>query len=125
MNPFEEFVGNSNPIQDGLAAMDARHEKRENNAASYLANIDDLRDQMKAMELAFKDVVFKYAAILPEGWRVTGDFEKWLAGKACAGFVHGALNPSAELMIGGDCETVGDLELALDQLYNFVVKQFA
>ncbi len=121
MNPFEEFVEGSNPIQDGLAAIQARESRREDNAQSYVASIEDLKEEMKAMEVAFRDIVYSYSALLPDGWRATGDFDKWLAGKACAGFVQGGMKPSSKLMIGGGCETVREIELELERLYAYLV----
>jgi hypothetical protein len=120
MNPFEEYVDDSGAIQDGLAAMRARQSRREANAESYTVSMADLRETMQAIENAFKDVVYGYSAILPAGWRVHGDFEKWIAGKACAGFVHGGMSPDAELMIGGESDTVRGLEIELDRLYRFL-----
>ena len=120
MNPFEEYVDGSGSIQDGLAAMRARQRGREANAESYTASMADLQETMQAIEKAFKDVVYGYSAILPAGWRAHGDFERWVAGKSCAGFVHGGMSPDAELMIGGDCDTVRGLEVELDRLYKFL-----
>ncbi len=121
MNPFEEFVEGSDPIQDGLSAIKAKENKRTENASSYVASMDNLREQMKAMEEAFKDVIYGYSAILPSGWRAIGDFEEWVAGKACAGFVRGGLNPTDKLMLGGSCETVKELEVELERLYTYLV----
>ncbi|HSG18478.1 MAG TPA: hypothetical protein VLE70_19450 [Anaerolineae bacterium] len=120
MNPFEDYVDGSGAIQDGLAAMRAREDRRAANAESYTASMADVRETMQAIENAFKDVVYGYSAILPDGWRAHGDFEKWVARKACAGFVHGGMNPDAELMIGGECDTVRGLEIELDRLYKFL-----
>jgi hypothetical protein len=122
MNPFEEFVEGSNPIHDGLSAIVAKENKRTENASSYIASMDSLREEMKAMEEAFKDVVYGYSAILPSGWRAIGDFDEWVAGKACAGFVRGGLNPTDKLMIGGNSETVKEIELELERLYAYLVK---
>lgn len=120
MNPFEDYVDGSGAIQNGLAAIRARESRREANAGSYMASMADLRDTMGAIENAFKDVVYGYSAILPDGWRAHGDFEKWVAGKACAGFVHGGMNPDAELLIGGRCDTVRELEVELDRLFRYL-----
>lgn len=125
MNVFEEFVDGSDPIQDNLAAIRARQIQREQNSVSYVAQIEQLREEMMAMEAAFKDVVYKYTAILPDGWRVTGDFDKWVAGKACVGFVRGAMNPTDELMVGGNCDTVADIEMTLDRLYHFLANFYS
>ena len=116
MNPFEDYVDGSGAIQDGLAAMRAR----EDHGLDFVASMADVRETMQAIENAFKDVVYGYSAILPDGWRAHGDFEKWVARKACAGFVHGGMNPDAELMIGGECDTVRGLEIELDRLYKFL-----
>ena len=66
------------------------------------------------------DIVYRYAPILPSGWRATGDYDKWLKGKACAGFLHGEKNPDNSLMIGGHCHTVAEIEMELDSPHSYM-----
>jgi hypothetical protein len=119
-NPFAEYVSQSKNIGENMFVIAAWEARREMNAPGYAADINDMREQMEEMRLAFKDVVYSYAPLLPPGWRVTGDFDKWLKGQACAGFLHGEIQPDASLMIGGCSTSVADLEMKLDALFRFV-----
>ena len=107
-------------IDENINAVAAREEQRESNAWGYTADINDIRDEMKGMTAAFKDVVYSYAVILPPGWRVIADYDKWIAGNACAGFLHGEVQPDISLLIGGDCATVAEIEMELDRLHHYV-----
>lgn len=119
-NPFVAYVSQSQMIDENMTAITAREAQRESNAWGYTADINDIRDEMNGMRLAFKDVVYNYAPILPPGWRVIADYDKWLEGKACAGFLHGEVQPDISLLIGGNCTTVAEIEMELDRLHHYV-----
>ncbi len=119
-NPFVAYISQSQMIDENISAIDAREEQRESNAWGYTADINDIRDEMKGMTSTLKAVVYRYAPILPPGWRVIADYDKWLAGKACAGFLHGEVQPDISLLIGGGCTTVAEIEMELDRLHHFV-----
>lgn len=120
MNVFENYVEHSESIQDNVAAIAAKEQRRQENAGSYGADIDMIRDELSLMRVAFKDVVYRFSRTLPAGWRVLGNFDDWVAGKACAGFAHGDMQPDAKLMIGGQCKTVLGIELELERLHQLV-----
>lgn len=120
MNPFTEYVEHSRMIADNINAIAIREQLKEKNAWGYTADMDNLKDDMQAMRTAFKDIVYRFSAALPAGWRVIGDFDKWLKGEACAGFVHGGMRPDQKLMIGGGCQTVLAIEHELEKLHQFV-----
>lgn len=119
-DPFRSYVAGSKGIEENVAAIEAREAKRAANVWGYAADIDDIRDDLERVGSAFKDVVYGYAPLLPPGWRVIADFDKWVMGKACAGFVHGDMSPDKSLLIGGDCSTVADLAMRLDKLFLYV-----
>jgi hypothetical protein len=119
-NPFANYVSNSEKIGENMFVIAAWEARQELNAPGYAADINNIRDEMDEMRTAFKDVVCGYAPLLPRGWRVTGDFDKWLKGHACAGFLHGEIRPDVSLMIGGGCSTVAELEMQLDRLFRLV-----
>ena len=119
-NPFLEYISHSEKMGENMAVIAAWEERRHTNAPGYTADIDHLRGEMDRMRSAFKDVVYSYAPLLPPGWRVTGDYDKWVKGQACAGFLHGEINPDAALMIGGRVTTVAELEMELDRLFRYV-----
>lgn len=122
-NPFLAYVTGSAAMGEAMAAIAAREAKREVHAWGYTANIEALRDEMAAQQAAFKHVVAGYAPLLPPGWRITADYDKWLQGKACAGFLHGEVAPDISLLIGGECRTVAALELEMDRLFRYVVQR--
>jgi hypothetical protein len=119
-NPFLAYVSQSKKMDQNMAVIAAWEERQHSQEAGYTADIDDLRGEMDKMRSAFKLVVYSYAPLLPPGWRVTGDYDKWLKGQACAGFLHGEINPDASLMIGGRVTTVAELEMELDRLFRYV-----
>jgi hypothetical protein len=119
-NPFFDYVAQSERIDENVSFLTAREAQRAAHAWGYTAEMEDIREQMDAMRKAFKEVVYRYAPILPPGWRVTGDYDKWVKGQACAGFLHGEINPDAALMVGGCCRTVAELEMQLDRLHGYV-----
>lgn len=120
MKIFENYVETSHSIQDNIAAITAKEQRQEKNCEAYRADMDNIRGDMEQMRIAFKDVVYRFAAILPPGWRVLGNFDDWVVGKACAGFAYGGIQPERKLMIGGQCKTVLGLELELERLQKFV-----
>ncbi|MCA9898973.1 MAG: hypothetical protein H6654_01555 [Ardenticatenaceae bacterium] len=120
MNLFNEYVENSQMIQENLDAIAAREKQRQQNQWGYTADMDNLKDDLQTMQTAFKDIVYRFATTLPSGWRVIGDFNKWLKGEACAGFVHGGMQPDQKLMIGGQCKTALAIEHELERLHQFV-----
>ena len=119
-SPFAAYVSQSKNIAENMFVIAAWEARQELNAWGYTADINDVREQMDEMRSAFKDAVYSYAPLLPPGWRVTADYDKWLKGQACAGFLHGEINPDASLMIGGRCSTVAELEIKLDRLFRLV-----
>jgi hypothetical protein len=119
-NPFLAYVSESAAMEENIAAIAAREAKRETHAWGYTVDIDDLRDEMAAQRDAFKHVVTSYAPLLPPGWRITADYDKWIQGKACAGFLHGEVSPDISLLIGGECRTVVALEMELDRLFRYI-----
>jgi hypothetical protein len=119
-NPFLDYVSQSKKMDQNMAVIVAWEERHRSNAPGYTADIDELRCEMDKMRSAFKHVVYSYAPLLPPGWRVTGDYDKWIKGQACAGFLHGEIQPAVRLMIGGRCTTVAELELKLDHLFRYV-----
>jgi len=119
-NLFLDYVSQSTRIKENISAIAAKEERRLANAWGYTAEIADIREQMMSMRNAFKEIVNSYAPLLPKGWRVIADYDKWVAGRACAGFLHGEIQPDITLMIGGRCSTVADLELELDRLFRYV-----
>ena len=119
-DPFQSYIEASPRISENIEAIAAREAKRQANVWAYTADIDELREQLDALRDAFKDTVYQYGALLPPGWRVTGDFDQWIKGRACAGFLHGEINPDHSLMVGGRCTTLAELEMALDRLHHFV-----
>ena len=119
-NPFEAYVAQSKEMEQNMAVIAVWEERRSSLAPGYTADINNLRGEMDRMRSAFKDVVYSYAPLLPPGWRVTGDFDKWIKGQACAGFLHGEIQPDAMLMVGGGCTSVADLEMDLDRLFRYV-----
>jgi hypothetical protein len=119
-NPFLAYVSQSQQIEENIAAITAREAQRESNTRGYTADIGDIHDELNRIRIAFKDVVYSYAPILPPGWRVIADFDKWVAGKACAGFLHGEVQTDISLLIGGDCTTVAEIEMKLDRLVHYV-----
>lgn len=122
-NPFLAYVSGSATMEENIAAIAAREAKRETQAWGYTADIEDLREEMAAQRAAFKQVIAGYAPLLPPGWRVTADYDKWVQGKACAGFVHGEMAPDTSLLIGGACRTVAALEIEMDSLFRYVVRR--
>jgi hypothetical protein len=119
-NPFLAYVSQSKKMDQNIAVLAAWEERQHSQEAGYTADIDDLRGEIDKMRTAFKHVVYSYAPLLPPGWRVTGDYDRWLKGQACAGFLHGEINPDASLMIGGRVTTVAELEMELDRLFRYV-----
>lgn len=119
-NPFVTYISQSRMINENITAIIAKEARRESNAWGYSADINGIRDEMKAMTIAFKDIVYSYAPILPPGWRVIADYDKWVAGQACAGFLHGEVQPDISLLIGGGCATVTEIEMELDRLHRYV-----
>ena len=119
-NPFYDYVSGSERIEENISFIAAREAQRQKNAWGYTAEMDDIREDLNRMREAFKEVVYRYAPILPPGWRVIGDYDKWLKGQACAGFLHGEINPDNSLMIGGQCRTVAEIEMVLDRLHRYV-----
>lgn len=119
-NPFADYISSSETIAENMFVIAAWEARRQFNAPGYTADINDFRDELDELRSAFKDVVTSYASLLPPGWRVIGDFDRWLKGQACAGFRHGELPPDTDLMVGGRCSTVSELEIKLDRLFNFV-----
>jgi hypothetical protein len=119
-NLFLEYISQSKKMEQNMAVIAAWEERRRSNAPGYTADIDDLRGEMDKMRTAFKDVVYSYAPLLPPGWRVTGDYDQWVKKQACAGFMHGEIQPDITLMIGGRCTTVAELEMELDRLFQYV-----
>jgi hypothetical protein len=119
-NPFLDYISQSKKMDQNLTVIAAWEERRRSNAPGYTADIDDLRGEMDLMRTAFKDVVYSYAPLLPPGWRVTGDYDKWVKRQACAGFMHGEIQPDITLIIGGRCTTVAELEMELDRLFQYV-----
>ncbi len=118
--PFAVYVSQSEEIGENMFIIAAWEARQELNARGYTADINDIREQMAEMQVAFEDVVCSYAPLLPPGWRVMADFNKWVRGQACAGFLHGELRPDISLMIGGNCTTVAELEMELDRLFHYV-----
>jgi hypothetical protein len=121
-NPFAAYIASSKNIDENMFVIAAWEARREAHAWGYTADINNMRDELEEMRTAFKDVVSNYAALLPSGWRVTADFDKWLKGQACAGFLHGEIQPDISLRIGGDCSTVAELEMKLDCLFQMVCR---
>jgi len=119
-NPFQAYVAQSKQMEQNISVLAAWEERRQGHAPGYTADIDILRCEMDKMRSAFKDVVYSYAALLPPGWRVMGDYDKWVKGQACAGFMHGEIQPDVTLMIGGKCTTVAEIEMELDRLFRYV-----
>jgi hypothetical protein len=119
-NPFIDYVSQSKKMEQNMAVIAAWEDRRRSNAPGYTADIDELRGEMDKMRRAFKDVVYSYAPLLPPGWRVTGDYDKWIKGQACAGFLQGEIQPAVRLMIGGRCTTVAELEMELDRLFRYL-----
>ncbi|MBE2222347.1 MAG: hypothetical protein IAF02_12440 [Anaerolineae bacterium] len=120
MKIFGNYIETSNSIQDNIAAITAKEQRRDKNAEAYSADMDNIRGELEQMRAAFKDVVYRFAAILPQGWRVLGNFDDWVASKACADFAHGELQPDSKLMIGGQCKTILGLKLELEKLQKFI-----
>ena len=120
-NPFLEYVAGSAAMAENIRAIAMREEQRADAANGYAADIADIRDLMQEQRIAFKRLVNGYAPLLPPGWRVMADYSKWVEGNACAGFLHGEIQPDASLMIGGGCRTVAELEVELDRLFRYVV----
>ena len=120
INPFVDYVSQSEQIGENMFVIAAWEARQEENAWGYTADINDILEQMVEMQIAFEDVVCSYAPLMPPGWRVMADFNKWAKGQACAGFLHGELRPDISLMIGGSCTTVADLEMELDRLFRYV-----
>ena len=83
-NPFLAYVSQSNEMEQHMAVIAAWEERRQGHASGYTADISSLRCEMDRMRSAFKDVVYSYAALLPPGWRIMGDYDKWVKGQACA-----------------------------------------
>ena len=119
-NPFVEYVSRSEQIEENMFVIAAWEARQELNSWGYTADINDILEQMVEMQIAFEDVVCSYAPLMPPGWRVMADFNKWAKGQACAGFLHGELRPDISLMIGGSCTTVAELEMELDRLFRYV-----
>lgn len=119
-NPFLAYVSESATMEENIAAIAAREAKREAQTWGYTADIEDLRDEMAAQRAAFKQVIAGYAPLLPPGWRILADYDKWVQGRACAGFLHGGINPDISLLIGGESRTVAALEMELDRLFQYV-----
>lgn len=119
-NPFVSYVAQSKKMSDNITVIAAWEARHEANAKGFTADINDMREEMNEMRIAFKDVVYSYSPLLPPGWRVTGDYGAWLKGEACAGFLHGEMRPDTTLMIGGRCSSVAELEIELDRLFRYV-----
>jgi hypothetical protein len=119
-NPFADYISQSKRIEENITFLIAREAQQVGNEWGYKADLDDIREDINAMRSAFKNVVYRYASILPPGWRVTGDYDKWLKGQACAGFLHGDMHPDNSLLIGGLCHTVAEIEMELDRLHSYV-----
>lgn len=117
---FAEYVSGSAMMDENIAAIAAREARGKTHAWGYTADIGDIREELEAQRGAFKHLLSGYAPLLPPGWRIIGDYDKWVKGQACAGFLHGDMQPDASLLIGGGCSTVADLEMGLDRLFNYV-----
>jgi hypothetical protein len=83
-NPFLAYVSQSNEMEQHMAVIAAWEERRQGHAPGYTADISSLRCEMDRMRSAFKDVGYSNAALLPPGWRIMGDYNKWVKGQACA-----------------------------------------
>ena len=114
------YVSGSAMMDENIAAIAAREARGKAHAWGYTADIADIREELEAQRSAFKHLMSGYAALLPPGWRILADYDKWVKREACAGFLHGEVQPDASLLVGGECSTVADLEMELDRLFNYV-----